>query len=98
MPSPSMNNETNKVRNRIKFKSSAQRMVVLLSPMSHHSSYSQNTVFVCAPNDFLSRFAVVAGLVVRAQHSPNLQSSAIPLVIVTVLSAPTLDSYFLGVV
>ena len=93
----SVNNKSNKVRHKLEFKSTAQRMVVLLSPMSHSSSYSQITVVVCSPNEFLSRVAAVAGLLVRSHHSPNLQSSPIPLVTVTVLSAPTLDSYFLCV-
>ena len=56
--------------------------------MSHHSSYSQITVVVCSPTEFVSRLVVVAGLVVRSHHSPNLQNSPIPLVTVNALSAP----------
>ena len=65
--------------------------------MSHHSSYFHITVIVCALNEFLSRFAVVAGLLVRSHDSPNLHSSPIPLVMLTVPLAPMLISYFLCV-
>ena len=93
----SLNNKSNKVGHKLKFKSTAQRMVVVQSPMSHHSSYHQITVVVCSPNVFLSKVAAVAGLLVRSQHSPNSQSSPIRLVTVTVLSAQAVDAYFLCV-
>ena len=92
-----VNNKSNKVRHGLKFKSSAQGMVVLLETMSHHSSSSGITVVVRAASQFLSRFDAKAGVLVRSHHSPNLQSPPIPLVTVTVLSAPTWDSYLLFV-
>ena len=55
-----LNNKSNKVRHKSKFKSTAQRMVLPLSAISHHSTYSQITVVICARNEFLSTFAVVA--------------------------------------
>ena len=96
--SMSLNNKSNKVGHKLKFKSTAQRMVVLQSPMSHHSSHHQITVVVCSPNTFLSEVAAVAGLLVRSHHSPHSQSYPIPLVTVVVLSAQTVDAYFLCVV
>ena len=67
----SLINKSSKVRHKLKFTSTAQRMMVPLSPMSHHSSYSQITVVVCAPNEFLSRLAAGVGLLVRSHHSPK---------------------------
>ena len=61
----SVNNKSNKVKHKSKFKSTAQRMVVMLSAMSHHTTYSEITVLVCSPNGLLSRINVVAGLLVR---------------------------------
>ena len=91
------NNKSNKVGHKLKFKTTAQRMVVLHSPSSHHSSQPQITVVVCSPNAFLFEVAAVAGLLVQFHHSPNSQSSPIPQVTVTVLSAQTVDVYCLCV-
>ena len=85
------NNKSNKVRHKLKFKMTAQRMVLLQSPSSHHSSQHQITVVVCSPNAFLFEVAAVVGLLVPSHHSPNSQSSPIPVVTVTVLSAHTVD-------
>ena len=93
----SQNKKSNKVGRKLKFKSTAERMVVLQSPMSHHSGEQQLTVVVCSPNVFLFEVAVVAELLVRSHHSPNSQSCPIPLVTVIVLSAQTVHVYCLYV-
>ena len=92
------NNKSNKVGHKSKLKMIAQRMVVLHSPSSHHISQHQITVVVCFPNTLPFVVAVVAGLLVQSHHSPNSQSSPIPLVTVNVLSAQTVDVYCLCVV
>ena len=89
----SLINKSNKVGHKLKLKSTALRMVVLQSPMSHPSSYHLITFVVSSPNVFLSEVVVVGGLLVRSHHSPKSQSSPIPLVTVNILS----DSYFLCV-
>ena len=89
------NDKSNKVGHKLKFNMTAQRMVLLQSPSSHHSSQHQITVVVCSPNAFLFELAAMAGLLVQSHHSPNSQSSPIPLVTVTVLSAQTVDVYCL---
>ena len=58
------NNKSNKVRHILKFKMTAQRMVVLQSPSSHHSSEHQITVVVCSPNAFNFEVAALVGLLV----------------------------------
>ena len=57
----SVNNESNKVKHKLKFKSTAHMTVIPLSPMFHRSSYSQITAIVCSPKELLSR-AAAAGL------------------------------------